>query len=319
MQFDKYKKKLLITFYTLVFALFFSDKCFSQELNVVAKLDTNQIKIGKQARISLKATAAKGVNVLFPEFKDTITDKIELVSVGKMDTAVAGNQITYQRDLIITAFDSGFFAIPPFRFKIKNDTAKVFETEPLLFIVQTIPVDTTLAIKGIKGPIDPAGSIYEIQQEILIGLVALLIIILVIYFIKRRKKVEVIQEEIVIKRPAHEIALEALHELKGQKLWQQGRVKEYHILVSDILRTYIENRFAIGAMEMTSDEITKGLRFIITDMQLKNKLSSVLILSDMVKFAKEQPLPNENESSWEHAQDFIKQTALVEQVEGNKV
>jgi hypothetical protein len=308
----------LVSFYTSFFFLLLSYQGLSQELVVSAKLDTNQIKIGKQAHITLKATAAKGVQIIFPEIKDTIAEKIELVSVGKIDTALAGTQFTYQRDLVITAFDSGFFAIPPFKFQIKNDSTKVYETEALLFSVQTIPVDTTLAIKGIKGPIDPTWSIYEIQKEILIGLIGLFAIIILIYFLKRKKKVEVVEEIAVIKRPAHEIAIEALNEIREQKMWQQGRVKEYHILISDTVRTYIENRFSIGAMEMTSDEILKGLRFIITEVQLKNKLSSILILSDMVKFAKEQPLPNENELSWENAIDFVKQTALINQEEEEK-
>jgi hypothetical protein len=106
-----------------------------------------------------------------------------------------------------------------------------------------------------------------------------------------------------------------LNELRNQKLWQQGRVKEYHIQVSDIVRTYIEHRYAIFAMEMTSDEILRSLRLIIVDVQLKTKLSSVLILSDMVKFAKENPLPNENELSWEHAIEFVKQTSLINEKE----
>ncbi len=316
MQFIQKNTRFIVAFFILLLISFNGN---AQELVVAAKLDTNQIIIGKQTRIRLSATAQKGVNVIFPDLKDTITEKIELVSMGKIDTTLAGNQATYQRDLIITAFDSGFYAIPPFKFKIKNDTSKVFETEALLFAVQTIPVDTTLAIKGIKGPLDPAWSIYEIQKELLIGLIALLAIIAVVYFLKRKKKVEIIEEVAVVKRPAHEIAIEALNDLRVQKLWQQGRVKEYHIVISDTIRTYIENRFTVGAMEMTSDEILKSLRFIITDTNLKSKLSNVLILSDMVKFAKEQPLPNENELSWENAIEFVKHTALVEQEEGEKL
>ena len=315
MQLIQKNKEVLLAFFAL---LLFSFKNNAQELVVAAKLDTNQIVIGKQTRIRLTAKTQIGVSVVFPEFKDTIIEKVELVSIGKIDTALAGNMATYQRDLIITSFDSGFFALPPFNFKIKNDTSKVFQTEPLLFVVQTIPVDTTLAIKAIKGPIDPAWSIYEIQKELLIGLIVLLAVILTIYFLKRKKKVEVIQEVTVNKRPAHEIAIEVLNDLRVQKLWQQGRVKEYHIVISDTIRTYIENRFNVGAMEMTSDEILKSLRFIITDNNLKLKLSNVLILSDMVKFAKEQPMPNENELSWENAIDFVKHTALVEQEEGEK-
>ncbi len=316
MQFIQKNTRVIVAFFILLLISFNGN---AQELVVAAKLDTNQIIIGKQTRIRLSATAQKGIHVIFPDLKDTISEKVELVSMSKIDTALAGNQATYQRDLIITAFDSGFYAIPPFKFKIKNDTSKVFETEALLFAVQTIPVDTTLAIKGIKGPLDPAWSIYEIQKELLIGLIALLAIIAVVYFLKRKKKVEIIEEVAVVKRPAHEIAIEALNDLRVQKLWQQGRVKEYHIVISDTIRTYIENRFTVGAMEMTSDEILKSLRFIITDTNLKSKLSNVLILSDMVKFAKEQPLPNENELSWENAIEFVKHTALVEQEEGEKL
>jgi hypothetical protein len=306
---------LRITLYFSV--LLFSITINAQEVKVSANLDTNQIKIGNQAHISLKATAPKGVKVVFPQPKDTIIEKIEIVSVGKTDTMQSGNLYTYKQDLVITSFDSGFYAIPPFKFQLKGDSSRSFETEALLFIVQTIPVDTTLAIKTIKAPLDPVWSIFEIQNEILIGLSIVLIIISLVFFLKRKKKVDQFQEAITPSRPAHEIAIEALNELKGQKLWQQGRVKEYHIIISDTVRTYIEQRYAVGAMEMTSEEILRSLRLIINDVNLKNKLSSILILSDMVKFAKELPLPNENELSWEHAIEFVKQTANnVEKEEG---
>lgn len=297
----------------------FCTMTWAQEVKVSAELDAKQIKIGKQAHITLKASAASNLQIVYPEFKDTITGNVELVNSGKIDTTKLGDICTYQRTLTVTAFDSGYFPIPPFQFGIKNDTSKVYETDALLIAVQTIPVDTTLAIKGIKGPVDPAWSIFEIQNEILIGLIVLLLVIILVYFLKKRKKVVV--EEVITEllRPAHEIAIEALNELRSQKLWQQGQVKEYHIAVSDIVRTYIENRYEVNAMEMTSDEIIKSLRLIIADVSLKTKLSSLLILSDMVKFAKELPLPNENELSWEHAMDFVKQTALLSLNEEGKI
>jgi hypothetical protein len=309
----KWPQKPIFTI--LFFSIALNSALNAQDLKVSAELDAKQIKIGKQAHILLKATTNSGIQVMFPEFKDTITDKVELVEVGKIDTSQAGDLYTYQRVLTITAFDSGYFPIPPFKFKIKNDSTKDFETDALLIAVQTVPVDTTLAIKAIKGPINPTWSIFEILNEILLGWLIILLVVGIIYMLKKRKKVEVIKANPVIQKPAHEIALEALNELRTQKLWQQGRVKEYHIAISDIVRTYIENRYTVNAMEMTSDEIIKSLRLIITDVTLKSKLTSLLILSDMVKFAKEQPLPNENELSWEHANEFVKQTAIFSQKE----
>jgi len=301
--------------FLIIFFAFSSIYAQEQNLKVTAEIDAKQIKIGKQAHISLKATANNNIQVVFPEFKDTITQNVELVNSSKIDTFKNGNLVTYQRVLTITAFDSGYFPIPPFKFKIKNDTSSNYETEALLIAVQTIPVDTTLAIKAIKGPITPGWSIFEFQNEILIGLLILLVVFGIMYYLKRRKKVEVINELPVVQRPAHEIALEALQMIKERKLWQQGQVKDYHIAISDTIRTYIENRFSVNAMEMTSDEIAKSLRLIITDSSLKNKLSNLLILSDMVKFAKEQPLPHENEMSFENALEFVNQTKLNEEKE----
>ena len=57
------------------------------------------------------------------------------------------------------------------------------------------------------------------------------------------------------KLPPHEQALKELDAIKQQKLWQQGRSKEYYTLITETLRRYMVDRFGINAMEMTSDEI----------------------------------------------------------------
>ena len=51
------------------------------------------------------------------------------------------------------------------------------------------------------------------------------------------------------KLPPHEQAIKELDEIKQQKLWQQGRSKEYYTLITDTLRKYIKERFGINAME----------------------------------------------------------------------
>jgi hypothetical protein len=87
----------------------------------------------------------------------------------------------------------------------------------------------------------------------------------------------------------------------------------YHSRLTDILREYIENRFKIQAMEQTTDEILFGFRNAAVDEESKHKLKQVLSLADLVKFAKEQPLPNENESSLSNVYDFIHGTKREEE------
>jgi UDP-glucose 4-epimerase len=128
-----------------------------------------------------------------------------------------------------------------------------------------------------------------------------------------RKKVVNLQVKPKIVVPPHIEALELLQQLRDEKLWQNGFEKEYHIRVSDIIRNYIERRFGLTALEQTTDEIMRHTRSIdLIDENLRFKLKQILSLSDMVKFAKELPLPNENEQSMENAILFVNSTVKIE-------
>jgi len=54
-----------------------------------------------------------------------------------------------------------------------------------------------------------------------------------------------------------------------------------------------------------------GLRLHAIPNDVKEKLFQVLTLADLVKFAKEQPLANENDMSLIYSIEFINQTKLV--------
>jgi hypothetical protein len=116
--------------------------------------------------------------------------------------------------------------------------------------------------------------------------------------------------------PPHVVALRELDKLRSEKLWQNNRTKDYYIRLSDIIRTYIEGRFGVTAMEMTSDEIIEGMRFSgFEDNNLINRLRNLFTLSDLVKFAKAQPLPDENETAMLDAYLFVNNTKIDEKLE----
>jgi hypothetical protein len=218
------------------------------------------------------------------------------------------SQLAQTQTLLITSFDSGYYAIPPFKFTISGDTNKIFETEPLLFSVNTIAIDTTQNIKDIKPPIEVPFSWKELLPYVYWGIGGLAVlaalIILTRNYLKKRKK-KPLPEIIAPKIPPHVTALEQLEKLKEEKLWQQGKLKQYYSGLSDILREYIEHRFYINAMEQVTDEIMYAFRTADASDEIKAKLRQVLFLADLVKFAKEQPLPNENELCIENAFEFV--------------
>ena len=66
-------------------------------------------------------------------------------------------------------------------------------------------------------------------------------------------------------------------------------------------------------MEMTSDEILNHVKFIKTDKEGAYKaLRQILTLADLVKFAKWNPSPSDNELSMMNAYLFVNQTKVEE-------
>jgi hypothetical protein len=295
----------------------------AQQATATAKLDSNSIVTGQQVHLLLsiqyRVDNGKRIAISWPEIADTIRKEVEVVGQSKTDTIADKNDpflFTQSRTLTLTSFDSGYWAIPPFRFST-DDSAEIL-TEALLLQVTPVAVDTTLAIKDIKAPYaetyDWMDWLKDHMYVVYGGIAALVALLLIIFIFRYTRKVKppmVIVEPPKI--PAHVIAFEKLEKLKEEKLWQEGKLKQYYSALTDILREYIENRFKIQAMEQTTDEILFGFRNVAIDEESRMKLKNVLLLADLVKFAKEHPLPNENELSMSQSYDFINGTKREEE------
>lgn len=297
-------------YYLLFFYLPFA--AASQQRTATSQLDTTAILIGDQVKLYLELRVQAQDNVQWPSLNDTLTDKIEIVEKSKLDTVFDKDDITlktYSQLLTITSFDSGYFPVPPFKFIVNQDT---LETEPLLLEVHTVSVDTAQNIADIKGPLDMEYSLLDWLKEHwlwVVGVLAAIALVFgIIYWLKKKKPAPVVREIPKPKIPAHIIAFRKLDELQEKKLWQNDRVKDYHIELSDILREYLENRYYVQALEQTTWEIMQSLKKIDCDEENKSRLRQLLTLSDLVKFAKEKPLSVENETCLSDAYQFVKAT-----------
>jgi len=311
-------KKYLFLFLTL---LFIADASFGQEskAEVLALIDSNKIKVGDQAYLLLEISFPAGSNVIFPVLKDTLKGGITIVEIGEIDTSYDADDVKVKvlsQQLTITAWDSGFYPIEPFVFDV-NGVA--FETKPLLLEVMDVPLNPEADIKDIKGIVETPFSILEFLKEYWYYFVGALITLLILAFIakylRNRPKASTEQKIIIPTVPAHEEALAALATLEQQKLWQQDKVKEYYSELTHILRVYLERRFDIHALEQTSDEIILGMRSADIPEVEKKKVMHVLMVADMVKFAKEQPLGSENEAAIAEIKKVIELTKIIEKEE----
>lgn len=297
----------------------------AQSIDVNASIDTNFLLIGEQTQIELKVQYrldGETVRVLFPALNDTISEFIEIVQLSPIDTVYPDQSdlsiVEQIQKITITSFDSGSYEIPYFEFQINKG---LYQTGPLRIEVRPMQVDTADAIFDIRGPIEePFSFIDWIKNNwpwIALVLALLTGGIFLIRFLKNRPE-KIIEEEIIPEIPPHIVALEKLEQLQEDKLWQNGKIKRFHSEISEIVREYLERRYSIHALENTTDEIMQRIRYhgILPD-QL-TKLNKILVLSDLVKFAKEQPLASENETSLLHAIEFVKNTKqIIENPENN--
>lgn len=307
LQINKSYKIVLVVLIILVYTHI---QVNAQSVSVNAKLDTTEFLIGDQVGLELSVTQPVNVFVGIPIFDTEINKEIEILEQSENDTSLLENgDWLIKKRLLITAFDSGYYALPPIPVVYYSDTIK---TEPLLFKVHTVAVDTAQAIKDIKMPYSAPLSFAEVLPWASGGIGAILLILVLVYIIRKIRRKEPIIKWNRPKEPAHVIALRDLNKLKSEKLWQKDQVKEYYTELTDVLRMYLWNRYSIRTMERTSEEILDSLKNSeFKDVDLFNSLKDILKKSDLVKFAKFKPLADENAQCLDSSFEFVEKTKLI--------
>lgn len=286
---------------------------WGQDTKSVATIDKDSILIGDQLNLRLNVLTNKNTRISWPDFSEELSTGVELLSLKKIDTLLLeGDGVSYTQDLTITSFDTGFYEIPAFDFACFDPVDTNFYksiSNPLFLRVLTVEVDTTQAFKPIKGPIEQRYTFAEAVPMIGGFLLLLVAAFAVYYFFFRKKNEPLFTAKAKPRVPAHISALSNLETLKSKKLWQGGKFKEFYTELTDIFRVYIDERFDLDALEMTSDEIRESLISIPEiDKKLQLKISESLSTSDLVKFAKMNPLPEENENNISIMENFVKNT-----------
>lgn len=286
----------------------------AQEISVSASFDTTSIYIGDQTGFTLTVDQPAGLPLVIPEFRDTIMKNIEVLAGPVKDTTEnQGGMISITEKYLVTSFDSGSYIVGPVYAELAGtEGIKRFYSDYSYLKVMRVnltPPDTTTGIFDIIEPYRAPVTAGEILPWVLIAAVLAVIIWFVVKIAGKFGKKEDVTGLPVIKDPPHVIAFRELEMLRGEQLWQKGEIKQYYSRLTGILRQYIEDRYGVCSLELTTEETLRALlRTGFRRDPVYEFLRSVLTGADLVKFAKYEPSPAENDICFSNAWQFVSDT-----------
>lgn len=291
---------------TIFYLILFCSSLGHAQQDITVALDTIQIRIGEQIQYTI-ATKEKE-KVLFPELQNL--KGLEVISVEKVDTLP--NRL--ERKYLLTGFDSGSYFIPKQEIFIQN---KAYYTDSLLVHVATVTVDTLKQKPFPPKPIVEEPLIFDDYRPYFIWLwvlVGALLVVGMIYFLLKKYYQEdgVLEKERI---PPYQEAIQKFASLEEKQLWQNNKIKEYYIELTEIVRVYMAREIKVASLEATSDELIQKITIqnqtkeIGITKQLIEELHLFLKHADFVKFAQLRPLAEEIK------QDSIEAKKIIESLQ----
>lgn len=305
----------------IVSSLLFSFSLRAQEeiepVQAEASFNKEAITIGEKVRYSIRVEMEKDTELKLPvveailneagfAVRDFGEEKLKKIAQGRLR-----KEYWYSLDTYVT----GSYVVPPIviEYTLSDSMPGEVETAQVFLEVKSVIKDGETAddIRDIKQPVEIKISYKKFIIWLVTSIVFIAVLVLIAaWLVKRRRK---IKPQMVI--PAHVVALRGLEKARAMTLTSEEQIKEYYIVVSDIIRHYIENRFGINAPEQTTEEFLAELTTAATlSEQHKVLLRQFLKHCDMVKFAKYGPEKEEIEGIWSTAKKFVEET-IPEKVE----
>ena len=287
---------------------------------VSAAFDRDTVMIGD--RFYLDVTVEKDVMqvVDFPVLAGgEIAPDVEVLA-EEQPTVVAedGRRHTLSKRYVMTIFREGVHrpGRMPVLYLDKNLVDTLYSRDTLQVAVSTFEIDLEkdkpLDIKPLRRIPLRFGEIGG-WFALGLGIIALLVVG-VLLLTKYRHRIPLLGGERP-KVPPHIEAIRKLEALRNQKLPQNGRHKQYWSGLADILREYLDGRFGIGALEMTTDETLAALdaprREGVVDAKRYENLAELLRTADLVKFAKYTPDEDTTDGAYYNAYYFVEETKVV--------
>ncbi len=275
--------------------------------------DKTNILIGEQIKLTIKTHTepaevplnSKGLTKWL-----VIPDSIphfEIVETGKPDTTnFKDGSKAIEQTITFTSFDSGRWTFPalPVEFAgAGGNGTQIVNSDSFLVNVSYAPADSTNQLRDIK-PIIKVSVTDFFWYYIICGAILLLLAIYLLYhYFKKRKQLQPVKSD--SKLSAFDEAMEALKKLTEFDLRDAAQIKNYHISLAEIFKNYLGRKQGKNLFNKTAGDLLINMKEVNLPAENISELATALRCTDVVKFAKYLPLPDQSEDALQKIKETI--------------
>jgi hypothetical protein len=279
---------------------------------VIAWTDVEEATIGDKIGYTITIISDPEIEVQMPEFGDNLGG-FAIKDFDDLPPREFDGKNVLEKWYLLDVYITGTYIIPAPVVKFTASSGEESEIEGKDVSVEVVSViadgEEPEDIQDIAGPVDLP---VDYTPHILLGVGIAIVIggIIAAYLLLRRRE-RIIEE--APPRPAHEIAYEQLQGISEAGLVETGEKEKYYVLLSAVVRQYLENRFGLHAPEMTTEEFLHIAASVpVDDSTLlqghREPLRDFLTECDLVKFAKYGPDEEQMNSAFGSAKHFVDET-----------
>jgi hypothetical protein len=281
--------------------------------------------IGDLIPITIRVESRDGVTYPPFDLMDANIKPLEIKERSPLETIKLQGGKVQKLSFLAVSWEPGKYNFSPLTIPYKDPSGKSGTIKlpgRSLTVVSLLPKDKTstqllkLDVKDLKGPVGLPPRLVILWWSLAgIGLIALGWLLYHLLHKRLAKDTGSVTGSIP-SEPAHIIALRRLEAIRATNYIASGDFKTFYSELSECAREYLENRFQIRALEMTTEEF---LIYVSSSRCLKLEyeviLKEFMKFSDLVKFAKHLPGVEEADHSLEIIRQFIETTKEVPVVE----